>query len=189
METPSSVLAWRIPQTEEPGGLQSIGSQSRTGLKEFTCMHHTAAQVRHQGTHGSLRTSNPKVKGVNSHRQNLKTDVCNLFSPLHSTGLPCPEMQYFNGSQNTGYGNLLLKPPATGSMIDRDSAAMLGFHHHIHVPATSSKGYVQPYVEFNRESKTSPFLQDAKVGLLQCVRWAPGPLICLDKLSFEIHTT
>ena len=27
METPSSVLAWRIPWTEEPGGLQSMGSQ------------------------------------------------------------------------------------------------------------------------------------------------------------------
>ena len=27
MATPSSVLAWRIPCTEEPGGLQSIGSQ------------------------------------------------------------------------------------------------------------------------------------------------------------------
>ena len=26
MATPSSVLAWRIPQTEEPGGLQSMGS-------------------------------------------------------------------------------------------------------------------------------------------------------------------
>ena len=25
--TPSSVLAWRIPWTEEPGGLQSMGSQ------------------------------------------------------------------------------------------------------------------------------------------------------------------
>ena len=30
METHSSILAWEIPQTEEPGGLQSIGSQSRT---------------------------------------------------------------------------------------------------------------------------------------------------------------
>ena len=25
----SSILAWRIPWTEEPGGLQSMGSQSR----------------------------------------------------------------------------------------------------------------------------------------------------------------
>ena len=28
--THSSVLAWRIPRTEKPGGLQSMGSQSRT---------------------------------------------------------------------------------------------------------------------------------------------------------------
>ena len=28
LEIPSSTLAWRIPWTEEPGGLQSIGSQS-----------------------------------------------------------------------------------------------------------------------------------------------------------------
>ena len=31
--THSSILAWRIPWTEEPGGLQSVGSQkSRTQL-------------------------------------------------------------------------------------------------------------------------------------------------------------
>ena len=29
MATPSSILAWRIPRTEEPGGLQSTGSQKR----------------------------------------------------------------------------------------------------------------------------------------------------------------
>ena len=27
MATPSICLAWKIPQTEEPGGLQSMGSQ------------------------------------------------------------------------------------------------------------------------------------------------------------------
>ena len=33
MATPSSTLAWEIPQTEEPGGLQSMGSQRvRHGL-------------------------------------------------------------------------------------------------------------------------------------------------------------
>ena len=30
MATLSSILAWRIPWTEEPGGLQSTGSQSWT---------------------------------------------------------------------------------------------------------------------------------------------------------------
>ena len=27
MATPSSILVWEIPRTEEPGGLQSMGSQ------------------------------------------------------------------------------------------------------------------------------------------------------------------
>ena len=36
MASHSSILAWRIPWTEEPGGLQSIGSQSRTRLRDFT---------------------------------------------------------------------------------------------------------------------------------------------------------
>ena len=36
MATHSSILAWRIPWTEEPGGLQSTGLQSRTQLSDFT---------------------------------------------------------------------------------------------------------------------------------------------------------
>ena len=32
----SSVLAWKVPCTEEPGGLQSMGSQSQTRLSNFT---------------------------------------------------------------------------------------------------------------------------------------------------------
>ena len=33
MATHFSILAWRIPWTDEPGGLQSIRSQSQTQLK------------------------------------------------------------------------------------------------------------------------------------------------------------
>ena len=33
MATHSGILAWRIPRAEEPGGLQSTGLQSWTGLK------------------------------------------------------------------------------------------------------------------------------------------------------------
>ena len=36
MATHSSTLAWRIPWTEKPGRLQSMGQQSRTRLREFT---------------------------------------------------------------------------------------------------------------------------------------------------------
>ena len=35
MATYSSILAWKIPWTEEPGGLQSMGlRKSRTGLSD-----------------------------------------------------------------------------------------------------------------------------------------------------------
>ena len=34
MATHSSILAWEIPWTEEPGGLQFMGSQSQTGLRK-----------------------------------------------------------------------------------------------------------------------------------------------------------
>ena len=36
MATHSTILAWRIPWTEEPGGLQSMGSQSWTRLKRLS---------------------------------------------------------------------------------------------------------------------------------------------------------
>ena len=36
MATHSSILAWKIPRTEEPGRLQSMESQSRTRLSDFT---------------------------------------------------------------------------------------------------------------------------------------------------------
>ena len=35
MATHFSIVAWRIPWTEEPGGLQSMGLQSQTRLSDF----------------------------------------------------------------------------------------------------------------------------------------------------------
>ena len=44
MATHSSILAWRIPWTEEPGGLQSTGSQkSRTRLSDSAQHSHNKA--------------------------------------------------------------------------------------------------------------------------------------------------
>ena len=43
MATHSSILAWRIPWAEDPGELQSIGSQSQTRLKQLS----TYAYLKH----------------------------------------------------------------------------------------------------------------------------------------------
>ena len=39
MATHSSILAWRIPWTGEPGRLQSVGSQSQTRLSDWAHTH------------------------------------------------------------------------------------------------------------------------------------------------------
>ena len=49
----SSPLAWKIPWTEEPGGLQSKGSLSRTRLSDFTFTFHFHALEMEMATHPS----------------------------------------------------------------------------------------------------------------------------------------
>ena len=39
LATHSSILAWRTPGTEEPGGLQSMRSQSPTQLSDLAHLH------------------------------------------------------------------------------------------------------------------------------------------------------
>ena len=50
----SSTFAWKIPWMEEPGGLQSIGSQSRTRLSDFTFTFHFHALEKEMATHSSV---------------------------------------------------------------------------------------------------------------------------------------
>ena len=45
MAAHSSILAWQIPWTEEPGGLQSIRSQSQTQISDL----HTREPQRNAG--------------------------------------------------------------------------------------------------------------------------------------------
>ena len=45
MATHSSIFAWRIPWTEEPGGLWSIELQSQTPLKQLSLQVHIGDKV------------------------------------------------------------------------------------------------------------------------------------------------
>ena len=56
MATHSSVLAWRIPGTGEPGGLQSMGvMKSRTQLSDLTFTFHSHALEKETATHSSVQ--------------------------------------------------------------------------------------------------------------------------------------
>ena len=50
----SSTLAWRIPWTEEPGGLQPMGSQSQRRLSDFTFTFHFHAIDKEMATDSSV---------------------------------------------------------------------------------------------------------------------------------------
>ena len=55
MATYSSILAWKIPWTEEPGGLQFHGvAKSRTRLSDFTFTFHFHALEKEMATHSSV---------------------------------------------------------------------------------------------------------------------------------------
>ena len=53
MATHSSTLAWKIPWTEEPGRLQSMGSLSQTRLSNFTFTFHFHVLEKAMATHSS----------------------------------------------------------------------------------------------------------------------------------------
>ena len=58
----SSIPAWEIPWTEKPGGLQSLGSQSRTRVSTHTLV----LDARGNGTHFSREAGHSKCCiGVN----------------------------------------------------------------------------------------------------------------------------
>ena len=61
MAAHSSTLAWKIPWSEEPGGLQSMGwaaihgvAKNRTRLNDFTFTFHFHALEKEMATHSSI---------------------------------------------------------------------------------------------------------------------------------------
>ena len=54
MATHSSTLAWKILWTEEPGGLQSMGSLRVRQLSKFTFTFHFHALEKEMATHSSV---------------------------------------------------------------------------------------------------------------------------------------
>ena len=83
----SSTLAWKTPWTEEPGGLQSMGSLSQTRLSNFTFTFHFHALEREMATHcsGFLNCSPPgsSVHGI------LFFFFCPWDSPGKNTEVGC----------------------------------------------------------------------------------------------------
>ena len=81
MATHSSILAWRIPWTEEPSGLQSIGSQRvRHKWSDLACAH--LDRIKQRGTEDPRNSTSslpPLVKSVPE--QWFSTQAAHLGTP------------------------------------------------------------------------------------------------------------
>ena len=71
MATHSNILAWRIPWTEEPGGLQSIGSQRDTQLSRHA--------LRINPTNSADSAKDRRMKSGHVINE-LEEDVCQMLA-------------------------------------------------------------------------------------------------------------
>ena len=78
MATHSSILAWEIPWTEQPGGLQSMGLQSQTRLRDW----HTLLR-----SHVSVASCNLVSHGRAQKPQQFQVANCALMR--RGTFIPC----------------------------------------------------------------------------------------------------
>ena len=90
MGTQSSILAWRIPWTEEPGGLQSMGSQ-RVGHDRVTPTSNMYPQADHFWGHREVllcmragKATLEKAQQIQYWTHTLCPDILILTEPLSS---------------------------------------------------------------------------------------------------------
>ena len=67
MATHSSILAWRIPWAEEPGELQSMGSQSQTQLSDLST-HANSIDLSLNFEYGHRLAKQLSLRLLNEHR-------------------------------------------------------------------------------------------------------------------------
>ena len=61
MATHSNILAWRIPWTEEPGQLQSMGSQESDNTERLTLSLFTFTTWTGEGTRGWRKSDSREI--------------------------------------------------------------------------------------------------------------------------------
>ena len=103
MATHSSVLAWSIPWTEEPGRLQCLGSQGPTGLLDGSDLAHTPKDPL-QGLvlRGAVHFSEMELQSVRSAQPSVRAK--RWFSSPPPQPRPSPESPSPLGLRRSGEG-------------------------------------------------------------------------------------
>ena len=89
--THSSLLAWRIPWTEEPGGLQSTGvAKSRTRLSNFTSLHFTSIQSQDIGQYIQSENVSQLCDSLQPHGLYVAHEATLSMGQEYWSGFPFP---------------------------------------------------------------------------------------------------
>ena len=110
----SSTLAWKIPWTEEPGGLQSMGSLSETRLSNLTFTFHFHALEKEMATHSSVLAwripGTGEPGGLPSMGSQSRTRLKRLSSSSDSTLYIIPLAEYNQHSFKQWLGSSAVFP-------------------------------------------------------------------------------
>ena len=83
MATHSSILAWRLPQTEKPGGLQSIGSQRvRPNWSNLACTHTVLFQRPYLPSKYLVKRKWRKSERMEGKQEKCRPDLCQALGQV-----------------------------------------------------------------------------------------------------------
>ena len=102
MVTHSSILAWKIPRTEEPGGPRSVGSHSHTRLKRLST--HTGHPAGSQWSSNKLGDfGHFAFQTVSRTKVELRVEgASECLHPRSQGGCQCSEKGPWAGSGDLG---------------------------------------------------------------------------------------
>ena len=149
MATHSSILAWRIPRTEEPVGLQSMGLQ-RVG-------HDWVTSHTHKGSRGLPRWLSGKESSCRCRRPGFCPCVGQIprrrkWQPIpgffsgKSHGQWEPGRIQSTGSQRVGH-NLVTKTTTATTRVGRSIWRSIQWHPTLHLMIHLSKGQITKFTK------------------------------------------
>ena len=155
MATHSSVLAWRILGTGEPGGLLSMGSQSRTRLKQLSSS--SSSKVPHihpESGWSSLANCRTKNKNPQTIQRWLIRTLEELSWPTWIFVRSWP-MAFTCEAHilHSSYNNIKMCPMAHKALSNPVSSSWLPSFPHIHIALPKF-----PCIQLLRHSKLCPIL-------------------------------
>ena len=165
MATHSSILVRRIPWTEEPGGLWSVGLQRvRHEWSDFTWIHVAVNSYNHKKQ--ALPSSNLHSNGRNREQSNR--------DGYNSLGLPC-RVECVRGAWGRGVAVTAVVAWSTAVAVEMETKDRLGIRSEIELQISSKPYGRRPWSDFLEEDRDGDLGAGVPWGVFsECLWWSEG---------------